>query len=147
MNRINILKIKSKKYFVLMILWIILIYYFSSQNATNSTKQSLGILSMIENLLHITINHGFLREFAHFTLYSVLGLLTYKSLEGKLIFLLLFGVFISISDELFQGLIDGRFSSIFDVFVDSSGYIIMILTSKKASKLHNLYKQSFNKKI
>lgn len=147
MSRKNILKIKSKKYFVLMILWIILIYYFSSQNATNSAKQSLGILNIIENLLHITIDHGFLREFAHFTLYSVLGIFAYKSLEGKLLFLILFGIAISISDELFQSLIDGRSCSLFDVFIDSSGYVLMILVLKKASELHYLYKRIENKNI
>ncbi|MDM8534563.1 VanZ family protein, partial [Clostridiaceae bacterium HSG29] len=122
-----------------MILWIIIIYYFSSQNAVNSSNQSLGVLAFIENLFSIKIEHGLLRECAHFFNYAVLGILAYKSLEGKLLIIVLFGISISISDETFQGFIDGRSSSLFDVIVDSFGFISAILFSKLFLKKEGIY--------
>jgi VanZ family protein len=60
---------------------------------------------------------------------------------------LLFGVLVSIFDELFQGMIDGRSLSLFDILVDSTGYIFMFSISNKISELHYLYKNYYYKNI
>jgi len=71
--------------------------------------------------------------------YAVLGMLAYKSLEGKFFLIILFGISISISDEIFQGFIDERSSSLFDEIVDSFGFISAILFSKLFLKKEGVY--------
>jgi VanZ family protein len=133
------------------ILWMVLIFMFSSDTAAQSTKLSNYIL----NDLHST-NIGIakkttkltVRKSAHFSLYLVLGALVYitildYNIEPKRLWL--YSVFVSflysVTDELRQLFSRGRHSEVRDVAIDTVGSIIGVLVAmaicKKLAKKYN----------
>ena len=125
------------------------IFCFSAQGADESSALSDGIavkiivgffpdfdeLSTIkqEEIIHDTT--FYVRKLAHFSLYFLMGVLSfltvvsYKKFRLFLRFLIsyLFSVLYAVSDEIHQLFVPGRSGEIRDVFVDSCGVILSLL--------------------
>ena len=132
-------------YWVLVILWMALIFFFSHQPATESSELSLGITEVIVDMVNtiapdkdILLNQDninfLIRKAAHFGVYLILGLLVSNGLifskisRGKVIYLaLIICVLYATSDELHQLFIPGRSGQVSDVLLDSAGSIVGIL--------------------
>lgn len=140
---------------VLLVGWMILIFSLSAATATESSATSSSFIeilvrvfvwdfdnlnvseqeSMIESLQFIV------RKTAHFTLYAVLGglsflsVVTYKSILLKNRVLISAGICLlyAISDEIHQIFVPGRSGEIRDVCIDFAGsmvavFILLLLT-------------------
>ena len=129
----------------LVILWMGLIFFFSHQPATESSKLSSGITEAIVDVVNIiapdndlisnqeSINF-IIRKGAHFGVYLILGLLVYKGLiysnisKHKVIILaVLICILYAISDEIHQLFISGRSGQVSDVLLDSAGGLVGVL--------------------
>ena len=141
----------------ILIIWLVIIFIFSNQNAITSEKVSdkvanktLSTVSEVtgKNLTEsrkreLIINSRFIvRKMAHFTLYFILGALIYMVLisygvsKNTIIYSLLFCFISSLLDEFHQLFSVGRTPKILDVFIDICGsifslLIIRVLTYKK----------------
>jgi len=136
---------------ILVIIWMSVIFYFSHQPAVASNGLSTGIT---EKLLHLindilpnlelnieTVNHV-VRKGAHFSVYLLLGIfvvLGFKSTdikENKVVFLsLLVCVLYATSDEIHQLFVPGRSGEIRDTVIDSAGALVGIISSKQMLSL------------
>lgn len=129
-----------------LILWLALIYYFSSQNGTVSGGLSSRILIYIANILKITnvdsfvSNFSFLiRKLAHFSEYFILFILTYVcfkeyKINNLLLISLLFCLLAASFDEIHQLFIEGRSGQVRDVLIDFFGSLTSSLFYKKILK-------------
>ncbi len=124
-----------KKYFslILVILWMLVIFYFSSKPASVSDQES-KLLIQIFQLLGLDLN-SFLgelanfavRKTAHFTEYFILSLLWFNLLYGKYelrkaALYSVAAVFLyACTDELHQLFVPGRAARFTDVMIDTSG--------------------------
>ena len=109
---------------ILLIVWLIIIFLFSSENAEKSTKTSDGFINTITNILNIEkpkdkekVSH-IVRKIAHFTEYFVLGLIP---INNKLIIGIILCMIYASSDEIHQIFIDGREAKLLDVLIDTLG--------------------------
>lgn len=151
----------SKKIaWLLVILWMVLIFFFSSQVATDSNEMSTGITVLIRNFINQvlpnldisieTLNH-FIRKSAHFCVYLALGFLVknafhvsdYLKIKGSF-YALIISVLYAISDEYHQMFVPGRGPGVKDVIIDSLGaltgiliFIVLLNISKKITKVFN----------
>lgn len=147
----------------LYIFWIILL--FSSQNAKESSAESLSVIEkaviFLEKLGFNTLTNIFnqliasqifkiqklVRKLAHFFNFSVLGCL-YTGLTGEyqkgkwiLIKSITLGLIAAIIDETYQGFIPGRSAQVTDVITDLSGvftgamFVLFFLNKDKKSNL------------
>jgi len=126
---------------VLLVLWMAVIFSFSAQVADESTKQSMGIVNFIKNILE-RINLSFedmgedfwfgiekiLRKIAHGFIYFILGALSLNfaySFEFKFSKSIASGICLlyAISDEIHQIFVPGRSGQISDVMIDFTGSI------------------------
>lgn len=133
---------KSKMKFLLSLawwlLWMGLIFWYSSQDSVSSKSQSDSVAGIIGRIyIYITggrISHGkefmetldhIVRKSAHFFLFFVLGFLTvnvsiyFKGLKHKILASIAFCVLFAISDELHQYFVPGRGALNKDVIIDS----------------------------
>ena len=140
--------------YLLVIIWMILIFYFSNQPANNSSNQSKGVIiksitavtkivnkniseKELEKIIYITEKP--VRKLAHIFLYFVLAilvtwLLKSYNLEYNQIFLysIMICILYSFSDEIHQLFISGRSGSIIDVFIDNLGsYLGVFIINKR----------------
>ena len=149
--------------FIPVILWMAVIFWFSSNNGDKSTIQSskitYGIASIADKVFHLSMTGEqktelaenmsfFVRKTAHFTEYLILALLVWGAMKANLTGLapgILYGatvawVFIyAASDELHQHFVDGRCSSIKDVLIDTAGGItgvLIIMTVRHIYRKH-----------
>lgn len=132
--------------YIILILWMILIFWFSNQSGNVSGKMSDGIIfeviRFIESLFRISLgNEKFIvtfafviRKVAHFSLYFVLGILwmillkEYRvSLGKQVIYALLFCIIYACSDEIHQLFIPGRSGNLIDTMIDTTGSLCSIL--------------------
>jgi VanZ family protein len=124
-----------KKYIrlFLVILWMILIFYFSSRPAVVSNQQT-GFIIRIFELLGLDLNSMLgdmasfaVRKAAHFSEYFILFLLWFNVLYGKFdlrraIKYSIAAVFLySVTDEFHQMFVPGRAARFRDVMIDLSG--------------------------
>lgn len=135
---------------ILSILWMGVIFSFSSREAVESNKDSNSfITSTIVEIYKlfdsdaseeeideiIKVFNTPVRKLAHFTEYFVLGLLitlTFKSYGIQNIYLMILFCFLyAVSDEVHQLFVVGRYCSFFDVMIDSFGSSAAILILKK----------------
>lgn len=131
--------------FILVILCMLVIFLFSSDNGTESSLKSDGIIVKISEILvghrvsqnerekYIEKYSFYIRKSAHFGIYLILGLLVlslvseYIPINYKALLLAFTISFIyACSDEVHQLFIPGRSGEVFDVFIDSIGSIIGI---------------------
>lgn len=137
---------------VLTVAAVAAIFYNSSLDAIESTEQSSPITEWVNGILaslHIpfALTEGFIRKAAHFSEYTVLGLLLSTTVylyrkDRKKTFLttLPIGVGIAVCDELIQLIPAGRSSQITDVLIDSCGIafgtliVLLIISIKEKRK-------------
>ncbi|NTW70816.1 MAG: VanZ family protein [Eubacteriaceae bacterium] len=122
-------------------IWMCVIFFFSAQVGDDSAKLSseftIIIFKMLRKILpgiSQEMMHHLIRKLAHFTVYTILGLLVARGLlKGKNItsrevfFTLLICVLYASSDEFHQLFVPGRGAQITDVLIDSGGSILGIL--------------------
>lgn len=133
---------------VLIVLWMALIFSLSSQNAEISSETSGSVIVAVADIVYpdfsempsekqmeIVASLQFIvRKIAHFSLYAVLGILSflsvisYRQLKFSYRFLISAGICLlyAVSDELHQLFVSGRSSEIRDVCIDFCGSLIAI---------------------
>ncbi len=125
---------------------MILIFCFSNQKATESSKLSDGIIKhtiskIINDDSEKTIKKYTkpVRKCAHFFVYLILGLLVFNCFDINkkyIIYSILICLFYSISDEIHQIFIEGRSCELLDVFIDTIGAGIgTVINYKRRNKL------------
>lgn len=140
--------------FVLLLLWMYLIFYFSNQNGVDSSATSDGLVMSLVRFIDSIIPVDFsedtmnilafiIRKVAHFTLYFILGILIFillndysMMLSKKVIYSIMFCLIYACSDEIHQLFVEGRDGKIFDVFIDmfgslSSIFIVYLFNKRK----------------
>ena len=129
--------------FIVLILWMIVIFSFSSADANKSTGTSDKVITtMIEIKDKITNNETpnnekeiivknssfYIRKLAHITEYLILGFLMFNLLKQYSVTNIYYAIGLSIlyscTDEFHQLFISGRSGSIRDGLIDSIGILI-----------------------
>lgn len=129
--------------FIMLILWMIVIFSFSSADANKSTRTSDKVITtMIEIKDKITNNETpnnekeiivknssfYIRKLAHITEYLILGFLMFNLLKQYSVTNIYYAIGLSIlyscTDEFHQLFISGRSGSIRDILIDSIGILI-----------------------
>ena len=128
---------------ILLIWTFITIFNFSNENAEKSSSKSQAITEAITKNVKsiqkleknkkaevISKVESVIRKIAHFSIYTLLGILftallsTYKiETKRKLIIALLVGAFYAFTDEFHQSFVPGRSAEITDVMIDSLGVL------------------------
>ncbi|MGE5472672.1 MAG: VanZ family protein [Ignavibacteriales bacterium] len=142
-------------YWFLAIIWMSIIFQFSSKPAIQSDTQSLFVIQEINRIANNFgfkgefLNNGwnyFIRKIAHTLEYAVLGMLLCLALSStgikdKKLFLysILICLIYAVTDEIHQAFVPGRAAKVTDVLIDTFGGFIGIgLTSLLAHfKWHN----------
>lgn len=143
MSKINIIRAII---ILLLIGTFIIIFGFSNQDGEKSGSISEKVTKWIVDINPITKNlpeeekqievenmHTFIRKLAHFSIYTVIGILlmslcmTYRlKMKNKFIISLLSGFIYASTDEIHQLFIKGRSGQISDVLLDTAGVIMGI---------------------
>lgn len=128
--------VKKVVLWALVILCMALIFSFSAQGADDSMDLSDGLLYDILNFLHIELSlevvtflRVFIRKVAHFSIYMLLGVLSYmlfkvgyeKREKFSALYAILMCAAYAITDEVHQIFVPGRSGMIRDVLIDSAG--------------------------
>jgi VanZ family protein len=136
-----------------LILWIGAIFVASS-NTGSMSNTSRFIRPLLEFLFPNTpeeilvVYHGYIRKFAHFAEYFALAFFAARAFSGSsarilrsywFVFALILIVVVATADETNQSFLASRTSSVYDVLLDSSGGLTMIL-------FFWLYRYFFSKK-
>ena len=125
---------------ILIMIWMITIFIFSSQKGTESGDTSRKFTIIIIQIITgktLELNSPFvegvqlfIRKFAHFTIYAIGGFLimnyadsTDKTMKQKMLYSIGFGGTYAITDELHQFFVPGRSGNIIDVGIDTLGVI------------------------
>ena len=130
---------------VLLIMWMALIFFFSSQPQSESAETSNAVARILFGIYHLILgNSGIdvaefmmrfaspIRKLAHFTEFAILGILFYINYydfnkHRTLIYSLISSVLYAISDEIHQWFVLNRYCSFKDMLIDSFGAITGIL--------------------
>ncbi len=136
-------------YGAIVLFWMTLIFFFSSQDATQSGDSSSELTHVVLDALtqlgiicacnispaEFTRAEGIIRTLAHFFEYFAFSIITYqfirsiisnKSVKNLLLPLLICMTY-ALSDEIHQYFVPGRAMDIMDWIVDSSGILIASL--------------------
>lgn len=143
-SRLNILdKYATILYWILVVIWMIVIFYFSSQPGGVSDSFSKNITEVIVNFIANIINipidiaqqylyslNHIIRKIAHFTEYLILALLVINAFRESgvkkfklYLYSFLLCILYAISDEFHQLFVPGRAGQLKDVLIDSLGSI------------------------
>lgn len=123
--------------FLLVILWMIVIFMFSHQNATESSSTSSKAIELLQIIFQkdftqstiISSLQFIVRKCAHMICFGLLGILSYNAfVEIKYKRAYTYAGLLSISyacfDEVHQLFIEGRAGQIQDVLIDSVGICV-----------------------
>lgn len=141
---------------ILLILWCLLIFFFSSENGELSSNRSKTITNNVVDTYEKVFNDEIkekdkvvddveivIRKVTHFGLYFILGILVLScfseyplSFKKQIIFSVLFCFLYAASDEFHQLFSSGRGGRILDVFIDTSGSITGITIVSIFKKRH-----------
>lgn len=132
----------------LLILWMLLIFYFSAQTGVNSANFSGKITRFFINVFVRNYNEldlesqkniysdisYLVRKLAHFSEFAILSLLSFLTAKTflskeRLAYILAFiiSLFYAISDEFHQTFVADRTPMVKDVIIDCLGAIMMLL--------------------
>lgn len=140
----NVKKIAS---FILVLLWMAVIFYFSSQQGEGSGNTSRKVCEIIVDIIDIQdkyteaekerlieVIEPAIRKIAHYTIYAIGGIVIancvyqYSNKEKTLIGIsTMVGILYAISDEIHQLMVSGRSGNVRDVLIDSLGVITGII--------------------
>ena len=145
------LKIIRYTFLVLLVAWMCVIFFFSSETSTDSSDTSEGVIAKVVSAVYPEYDEwdiadkeevidrftGPIRKAAHFFEFSVLGIFafiffgTFTHLSSKYSILtpLAFGLFYAVSDEVHQLFVSGRACKAVDVFIDFSGVMLAVIFS------------------
>lgn len=124
---------------ILIVLWMGLVFFLSQQSADESSELSQGLLKIILKIFKLDsktefITEHIIRKLAHFTLYTLGGMLIYLHInlyntntKNKVILSHGIGTIYAITDEIHQIFIPGRSGEIRDVLIDSIGVFIGLI--------------------
>ncbi|WP_422484695.1 VanZ family protein [Gudongella sp. DL1XJH-153] len=132
----------KKTPWLLVLAWMAIIFYLSSQQAADSNQLSTGITKIIVDLISGVfpglapqvqwLNH-IVRKNAHFIAYFILGLLQINALYvnglgGRKAFITALAIcfLYAVSDEFHQTFVPGRSGELRDVIIDSMGSLTAI---------------------
>ena len=125
------MELHRKIFLVLMVLWMVMIFLFSSQSGEESSKTSGFILSLLPFFNNIESAEFYIRKLAHFSIYFLLGLSAFQmfsaydhSKNKAFLFSILLCFLYACSDEFHQSFSSGRSPQVFDVFIDTMGAFI-----------------------
>ena len=144
---------------VLIVLWMFMIFMFSNQPGSESTRVSDGFISRtignVYRVFHKDVSSDdlvliqqqythFIRKMAHFSLYMILGILVFSlfneyNFRYLILYSLLFCILYAISDEVHQLFVVGRTGQVFDVLIDSCGSFSGILLFSVLNKINFRY--------
>ena len=124
-----------------LLLWISVIFYLSSSNGamSNTSRFIRPLLEWLFPLMPeetLQIYHGYIRKFAHFAEYSALAFFASRAFWSSSIeifrkywFIFAFGLVVCIAsiDEYNQSFNVLRTSSIYDVLLDASGGLTIVI--------------------
>lgn len=143
-----------------------LIFFFSEQDGNDSSKISSGLLDWVLNRLPFIDNltpaestafidkaHFFIRKLAHFSIYTVVGILIMSFLSTYKLKLfirvggsLAVGLLYAISDEIHQSFVPGRSPLVKDVVIDTAGVLVGILLVIFVAGLYGLISKRRSRK-
>ena len=144
-----------------LILWMIVIFSFSSADANKSTGTSDKVITTMieikdkitdqetpisEKKIIVKNSSFYVRKIAHITEYLILGILMFNTLKQfnilNIYYAIILCVLYSCTDEFHQLFINGRSGSFRDVLIDTIGillgtylYKILIIKKKKVNKI------------
>lgn len=143
---------------ILTVLWLCVIFYFSSMPSNKSDELTSFVIKLLKNLFGIEASQGeliekfgilqsidfFVRKTAHLTEYAVLGVLSFLSLKDlrcaflrrrlfKVSASLLSCLMYAASDEIHQMFVPGRNAAARDVLIDFCGSVIGVVVCLIAS--------------
>lgn len=159
MNRNTILPVLFR---IAAVLWMAMIFFFSSQSASESSQTSSPFVRMFLSLFHAEYeslspeeqfelgeNVSFMvRKTAHFSIYTILGVLLYAAvsttqpgpkLKAPLSFLI--GALYAVSDEIHQSFVPGRSCELRDMTIDSVGVLLGVLICAGIASLIRMRKE------
>ncbi|MFY0741948.1 VanZ family protein [Solibacillus silvestris] len=136
---------------IAVVLWMILIFYFSKQPvhisndlSTTITEQLIEMAQMVAPVeeVHVsTVNH-FVRKNAHFFIYFCLGIFAFFALRisgiksfHSIWVALIFCIIYAVSDEFHQLFVPGRGAQVKDVLIDCAGATLGIGTATIISSI------------
>ena len=132
---------------VIVLAWMGVIFYFSHQNGTSSSKMSNGITrwvvnTFVPNYSNLTKAEQssilkdtsyVIRKLAHYSEYAILGLFLFTAVymftdNEKIIIpvVSILGILYAISDEFHQSFVGGRAPAVKDVLIDSIGVLTIV---------------------
>ena len=120
-----------------------------SRNITNKILQFSNKYNALEQEEKEQIadrTERIIRKIAHFSIYTLVGLLlmgllsTYKIKENwRIILSVLLGMIYAVSDEIHQSFIPGRTPQITDVYIDTLGVVLGVLLILLFIKIYDKY--------
>ena len=148
------MKVKRLILLVLIIIWAVLVFGLSGKNGTESSGLSRKIVEFFTNNEEIIdCVEPYVRKLAHFSEYGLGGMLfillfsTYKWTDRKMMTISIsLGIWYASMDEIHQLMVDGRHGSIFDVYLDSLGFITGVCGMLAILKIKEMLNDK-NKKI
>ena len=158
-------KIRIYLNWIVVVLYLAMIFYFSSQDGTRSHKVSSELLQYLRFLLVLVPEwlHDYLsglyknmelvlRKAAHFTEYFILSLIFYRAMaisgaraKKSMVATLVFCFLYAVSDELHQVFVPGRAFAAADILIDTLGAAlgIGIIYFKSIVSGNTQYKKGF----
>lgn len=131
------MKKRTILFFILTIFWMVVVFSFSAETASESKQTSIAVLNQIADFLNINIIdteffEGLIRSCAHFALFAMGGvfagtLAVFAVPKYKLIATGLFGLGYAVLDEIHQIFVPGRAFEIKDIVVDVSGFLLGVV--------------------
>lgn len=123
---------KKLKKWIYLIIWLIIIFIFSSQaNSGDITHNIIEDIIVTNNNSIINTINFIIRKLAHLTEYFILACLTISLLKEytkkqKIIIIttIIFCFLYALTDEYHQSLVPGRSPLLTDVLIDTTGAII-----------------------
>lgn len=132
---------KKLKKWIYLILWLLVIFIFSSQaNSGDITHNIIGEVVNTNYTITTTLNF-LIRKLAHLTEYFILALLTISLLKEytkkqKIIIIttIIFCFLYALTDEYHQSLVPGRSALFTDVLIDTTGSLIATIVYYLSNK-------------
>ena len=150
MKKVKILRIFL---IILIVLWTLLIFSFSSQDGGESSGLSRMVVEIfVKDPELVNKIEPYARKIAHFSEYGLGGILfislfsTYGwSDRRKITTSISLGVWYAIMDEVYQLMIPGRSGALKDVYIDSLGFSTGVIGTLIIIKIFELMKEKRNK--
>lgn len=115
-----------------LVIWIGVILFLGSGQGS-MTRTSIIVRPLLEFLFPsadeatLLIYHGYIRKLAHLTEYAALAFLALRAFRSRYAYAIVVVIMIASLDECLQSYNASRTSSIYDVLIDISGGLVVML--------------------